>query len=145
MIPEPALAQSHPGLPVVMTSLIVIAAGLSSSQPVMSQGMTSGLYLSENGSDLLMMASEIHGVRVQRLRQHRFESPLREGDLITRADGIAIAVPEDLFGYLRTHPTPASVVLVVTRGNQEVSMTIGTDLLMYVMPPAPPSLPEIPS
>ena len=111
----------------------------------MTQTMTTGLMISQNGSDLMMLEGESKGVRITRLRQHRFETPLREGDLITQADGIVLALPEDLFGYLRTRPTLESVSLVVLRGEAELILTIRTDLLIHFMPPAPPVPPEIPS
>ena len=111
----------------------------------MTQTMTTGLMISQNGSDLMMLEGESKGVRITRLRQHGFETPLREGDLITQADGIVLALPEDLFGYLRTRPTLESVSLVVLRGEAELILTIRTDLLIHFMPPAPPVPPEIPS
>ena len=128
-----------------MTGMIVTAAALSLGQPAMTQTMTTGLMISQNGSDLMMLEGESKGVRITRLRQHRFETPLREGDLITQADGIVLALPEDLFGYLRTRPTLESVSLVVLRGEAELILTIRTDLLIHFMPPAPPVPPEIPS
>ena len=145
MKPEPFLPQRHLRPSVVMTGVIVTAAALSLGQPAMTQTMTTGLMISQNGSDLMMLEGESKGVRITRLRQHRFETPLREGDLITQADGIVLALPEDLFGYLRTRPTLESVSLVVLRGEAELILTIRTDLLIHFMPPAPPVPPEIPS
>ena len=145
MKPEPFLPQRHLRPSVVMTGVIVTAAALSLGQPAMTQTMTTGLMISQNGSDLMMLEGESKGVRITRLRQHRFETPLREGDLITQADGIVLALPEDLFGSLRTRPTLESVSLVVLRGEAELILTIRTDLLIHFMPPAPPVPPEIPS
>ena len=145
MKPEPFLPQRHLRPSVAMTGVIVTAAALSLGQPAMTQTMTTGLMISQNGSDLMMLEGESKGVRITRLRQHRFETPLREGDLITQADGIVLALPEDLFGYLRTRPTLESVSLVVLRGEAELILTIRTDLLIHFMPPAPPVPPEIPS
>jgi S1-C subfamily serine protease len=125
----------------------VVAGGLSLTAPASASSveLTTGLLMSQDGPDLLMLEGESEGVRVLGLRWQGSDTLLRQGDLIIRADGIALVLPEDLFAYLRTHPTLDSVSLVVRRGHEELTLTVGADLFAYFMPPAPPAPPEIPS
>ena len=125
----------------------VVAGGLSLTAPASASSveLTTGVLVFQDGPDLLMLESETEGVRILGLRWQGSDTLLREGDLIIQADGIALALPEDLFAYLRTRATLEPVSLVVRRGHEELTLTVGADLFAHFMPPAPPAPPEIPS
>jgi hypothetical protein len=133
-----------------MNSVLIVAfvaGGLSLTTPssAFSVELSTGVLVSQDGPDLLMLEGEREGVRVLGLRWQGSDTLLRQGDLIIQADGMALAMPEDLFAYLRTRAMLDSVSLVVRRGHEELTLTVGTDLFIHFMPPAPPAPPEIPS
>ena len=136
------------------TLLVCMGFGLLASVPLLgdpvmaesrSQSVSIGYFASETSAGELVLASESGGVRVRRVRHDAIETLLQDGDLITRMDGSAVAMPEDVMRYVRARPQLGAISLTVRRGGSELDLTVDAALLRHFMPPQPPAPPEPPA
>jgi S1-C subfamily serine protease len=123
----------------------LLASGPLRGETVMaqsrSQSVSAGHFSASSDAGEMMMVSQAGGVRVERLRPGALGAPLEEGDVITRLNGLDVAMPEDILDYIRQRPALSALSLSVRRAEDEISLTVDAELFRQFMPPQPPEPP----